>query len=140
MIKITDHIELDPAELNEQFIRSSGPGGQNVNKVSTAVQLHFDIRRSPSLPQYVRDRAEQLAGQRLSKSGVIVITANRHRTQELNRTDATARLVALLKDACYRKPIRRPTKPTLGSKRRRMDSKTKRGAVKKLRSGKPSFD
>ncbi len=135
MIKITDHIALDPDEIQRSFIRASGPGGQNVNKVSTAVQLRFDIRHSPSLPGYVRARAEKLAGKRLTKDGVIVITAARFRTQEQNSADAVARLVELLQAAAHTPKRRRPTRPTLGSKRRRTDAKTRRGAIKRLRRG-----
>ncbi|TQV71953.1 alternative ribosome rescue aminoacyl-tRNA hydrolase ArfB [Denitrobaculum tricleocarpae] len=136
MIEITERIHLDPSEVEETFVRASGPGGQNVNKVSTAVQLRFDLRHSPSLPAYVRERAQQLAGKRLSKDGVLVLTAARFRTQERNREDAVARLVELLREACERPAYRRPTRPTRASKQRRMDSKTKRGSIKKLRSRK----
>jgi ribosome-associated protein len=140
MIEITPSIALDPREIGETFIRASGPGGQNVNKVSTAVQLRFDVRRSPSLPAAVRARAERLAGRRLTKDGVLVITAARFRSQERNREDALARLVALLR-AASRSPIsRRPTRPGLGAKKRRLDDKTRRGAVKKLRRTKPGED
>ena len=135
MIKITDEIFIDPRDIEETFIRGSGPGGQNVNKVSTAVQLRFDIRHSPSLPGDIRARAERLAGRRLTKEGVIVITAARYRTQEQNRDDALSRLTNLLKEAAHPPPVRRPTRPTLGSKKRRLEKKTQRGAIKKLRSG-----
>ena len=135
MIRITDEIAIDPGEIERSFIRASGPGGQNVNKVSTAVQLRFDLRHSPSLPEDVRERAERLAGRRLTKDGVIVITAARYRTQEGNNTDALARLVDLLQKAAHRPARRRPTRPSLGAKRRRVDAKTRRGAVKRLRGG-----
>ncbi len=113
MIEITDKISISPREIEETFIRASGPGGQNVNKVSSAVQLRFDLRHSPSLPEDVRVRAERLAGRRLTKDGVIVITAERFRTQEHNRDDALARLIDLLKRAAHRPAPRKRTRPTL---------------------------
>ncbi len=137
MIRITDKIAIDPGEIERSFIRASGPGGQNVNKVSTAVQLRFDLRHSPSLPDDVRERATRLAGRRLTKDGVIVITAAQYRTQEGNNTDALARLVELLQKAAHRPARRRPTRPSLGTKRRRVDAKTRRGATKRLR-GEPA--
>ena len=140
MIQITNQIAIDPAEIEESFIRSAGPGGQNVNKVSSAVQLRFDLRGSPSLPDDVRARAERLAGRRLTKDGVLVITANRHRTQERNRDDALERLVELLRQAAYRPPPRRPTRVSRAVKRRRVDAKTRRGALKKLRGPAPNPD
>lgn len=133
MIEITERIQLDPREIEESFVRASGPGGQNVNKVATAVQLRFDLRHSPSLPPYVRERAERLAGKRLTKDGILVITATRFRTQERNREDALQRLVELLKQACERQAYRRPTRPTLASKKRRLDTKSKRASIKRLR-------
>ncbi len=140
MIKITDRITIAPREIEESFIRAPGPGGQNVNKLSTAVQLRFDLRHSPSLPDDVRARAERLAGKRLTKEGVIVITAARFRTQEQNRDDALVRLTELLKKAARRPATRKPTRPTLGSKKRRLEGKTRRGSIKKLRSEKPDED
>jgi ribosome-associated protein len=140
MIPVARGISIDESELLETFIRGSGPGGQNVNKVATAVQLRFDVRNSPSLPEGVKARLERLAGKRLTGDGVIVITAQRHRTQERNREDAVARLVELIRQATEVPKPRRATKPTFGSKQRRLESKTKRGDIKRTRSAKPSYD
>jgi ribosome-associated protein len=137
MPRINDHIAIDDSEIEESFIRSSGPGGQNVNKLATAVQLRFDVRHSPSLPYEVRARLERLAGRRLTRDGVLVITAQRHRTQERNRDDALARLIELVRAAAVRPTPRRPTRPTLGSKVRRLEGKKRRGGIKALRSAKP---
>jgi ribosome-associated protein len=139
-MEITDTISIDERELEERFIRASGPGGQNVNKVSTAVELRFDVRRSPSLPEGVRDRLERLAGRRLTDEGVLVIRAERHRTQERNREDARDRLAELVREALYVPKKRVKTKPSRAAKARRVDSKVKRGGVKKLRQSRPSFD
>ena len=139
-LPITATLSLDPGELVIGFIRSSGPGGQNVNKVATAAQLRFDLRRSPSLPEGVKSRAARLAGTRLNSEGVIVITAERFRTQALNRDDAVARLIALLREAAVPPKPRRATRPTLVSKRKRLEGKAQRSGVKKLRSGKPGLD
>ena len=137
MIPVTDTLSLQDDELDISFIRASGPGGQNVNKVSSAVQLRFDARRSRSLPNDVSIRLQALAGSRLTLDGVIVITADRHRTQERNRADAIERLVDLIAKAAYRPSVRRATKPTKASKVRRLDSKAKRGDIKSSR-GRPS--
>jgi ribosome-associated protein len=140
MIPVTPFIVLDESELQESFIRGSGPGGQNVNKVATAVQLRFDVKNSPSLPEGVRERMMRLAGRRLTGEGVLVITAQRHRTQERNREDALQRLLELIRQATEVPKPRRATKPTYSSKQRRLDSKTKRGDIKRTRSTKPGFD
>lgn len=133
-IRITGGISIDEREIEESFIRSSGPGGQNVNKLATAVQLRFDVRRSPSLPDEVRERLARLAGRRLSLDGVLIITAQRHRTQERNRQDAQERLVELIRLATIRPVYRRPTKPTAGSQRRRLQAKVHRSAIKDSRA------
>ena len=137
MIRITPTIAIDEHELEERFIRASGPGGQNVNKLSTAVQLRFDVRRSPSLPNDVSIRLQRLAGKRLTHDGVLVITARSHRTQERNREDARARLIDLIRSAAVAPKPRRATKPTKAAKRQRVDAKTKRGAIKRLRRARP---
>jgi ribosome-associated protein len=140
MIRVTPFLFLDDSEISLEFLRASGPGGQNVNKVESAVRLRFDVRRSPSLPEPVRLRAERLAGGRLTREGVIIIEAQRHRTQERNRADAIERLVDLLQEAAAPPPPpRRKTRPTLGSKMRRLEGKKLRGDVKALR-GRPAQD
>ncbi len=133
MIRITDTISIDPRELHEEFVRSSGPGGQNVNKVSTAVELRFDVARSPSLPADVRQRLICQAGSRMTGEGVLIIDARRHRTQEQNRKDALARLVEMIRQASHKPKPRRPTRATLGSKLRRLSTKRRRSEVKSRR-------
>jgi len=140
MIRITDAIAIDEGELEERFIRASGPGGQNVNKLSSAVQLRFDVRHSPSLPADVRARLERLAGNRLTRAGVLVITAQRHRTQERNRADALERLRDLIRRAAIAPRPRRPTRPTAGARENRLESKKRRSRIKGLRQSKPNFE
>ena len=139
MIQVTDRITIEESELVESFIRASGPGGQNVNKVSSAVQLRFDARTSRSLPNDVSIRLQRLAGSRLTNEGVIVITANRHRSQDQNRDEARERLFAMIREAANPPPPRRATKPTKASKKRRLDSKSRHSQIKKMRS-KRGFD
>jgi len=139
MIPVAPGIAFDPSELEESFVRASGPGGQNVNKVSSAVQVRLDLRRPGSLPEGLRQRAEALGGRRVTGDGVLVINAQRFRSQERNRQDALDRVVALLRQAAVRPVIRRETKPTGAARRRRVDAKTQRGAVKRLRRS-PELD
>ena len=134
MTTVTRKIALDEAEIEERFIRSSGPGGQNVNKLSTAVQLRFDVRRSPSLTEAVRAKLERLAGKRLTQDGVLVITAQRFRTQERNREDARARLAALIAEASIPETPRRPTRPTYSSRLKRVETKRRRAGIKAARN------
>lgn len=133
LLPITNRISIDERELEESFIQASGPGGQNVNKVATAVQLRFDLRHSSTLPSEVKSRLIRLAGKRLNNDGVIVIVAREHRTQERNRQAARDRLVELIRAATVVPRRRKATRPTLSSKKRRLDSKSKAGHTKKLR-------
>ncbi|MDR6871647.1 ribosome-associated protein [Bosea sp. BE125] len=139
MIQVTPSIAIDESELEESFVRASGPGGQHVNKVSSAVQLKFDIRRSPSLPNDVAVRLMKLAGSRLTQDGVIVIVAQAQRSQKRNREEARERLLELIRAAAVRPQTRRPTKPTKASKERRLVSKDKRASIKAGRT-KPGAD
>jgi ribosome-associated protein len=140
MIPVTAHISLDEREIEESFVRASGPGGQNVNKLSTAVQLRFDVRHSPSLPGDVRARLERLAGSRLTRDGELVIIAQSHRTQARNRQDALDRLIELIRKAAVAPIKRRPTRPTKASRERRIEGKKRRAGIKRQRRVKPSFD
>jgi ribosome-associated protein len=132
MIRITDAIGIEERELDERFVRASGPGGQNVNKVSTAVELRFDVRGS-SLPYDMKQRLIALAGSRMTGDEVLLIDSREHRTQAMNREAARARLVALLQAAAKRPKTRRPTKPKRAAKEKRLESKRQRGEVKSLR-------
>jgi ribosome-associated protein len=139
MIRVTKSIALDEREIEERFIRASGPGGQNVQKVATAVQLRFDMSRSPSLPDPVRARLAQLAGRRLTREGALVITAQRFRTQERNRADALARLLDLIRRAAEPVPVRKRTRPTPASREERLEAKRRRAAAK-IRRAKPFIE
>ncbi len=136
MLKVDERIEIDERELEERFVRASGPGGQNVNKVSTAVELRFDVRNSAALTPAVRQRLVRLAGRRMTDDGILVIKAEQFRTQDRNRDDARQRLVELIREAAVPPKPRIKTRPTLASKTRRLEGKTKRGEVKRQRSSK----
>lgn len=137
MLRITSRIRLDESEIEERFIRASGPGGQRVNKTATAVQLRFRVVDSPSLPEPVRERLLRLGGARVDKRGVLTIEARRYRDQARNREDALERLARLIRKAAEKPAPRRPTKPTKASQQRRLDEKRQRGAIKKSRRPDP---
>jgi ribosome-associated protein len=139
MIRISPRILLDESEITETFVRASGPGGQNVNKVSTAVRLRFDVHQSPSLPEDVKARLEELAGGKMTMDGILLLESQRYRTQERNRDEVLRQLAALIERAS-RKPLKRhPTRPTAASQVRRLEIKKRRGAIKRLR-GKKQMD
>ena len=140
MIRIDPRISIDEDEIEERFIRASGPGGQNVNKLASAVQIRFDVRGSPNLPGDVRPRVERLAGRRLTREGVLVITAQRHRTQERNRKDALDRLIELIRRAAVAPLPRRATHPSAPARERRLQSKKLRASIKGLRRSRPELE
>ena len=137
MLEITPNFSLDESELHFDFIRASGPGGQNVNKVATSAQLRFDVRNTPALPPEVKERLVRLAGSRMTEEGVLIIDAHRYRTQEQNRADALLRLAALLRKALEKPKVRRKTRPSVTSSAARVDEKKRRGVIKRTRRYKP---
>ena len=137
MIQITHNIAIDEREIKEEFVRSSGPGGQNVNKVATAVKLRFDVVKSPTLPEDVRGRLLRLGGKKITEKGILVIDARRFRTQDRNRQDALKRLVALIEKASKKPKPRKKTRPTAASKRRRLEGKHQRSEIKLMRKNVP---
>jgi ribosome-associated protein len=139
-MRITPTLDIDETELEERFVRASGPGGQNVNKVSTAVELRFNLAANLSIPDYARGKLKRLAGRRLTNEGVIIIQADRFRSQEQNRSDARERLHDLIAEALERPKPRIKTKPSRGAREERIKDKTVRGKVKKMRSRKVDFD
>ncbi len=137
IIRVTPTISIDESEIQEHFIRASGPGGQNVNKVATAVQLRFNVAASPSLPHDVRERLVRLAGRRMTEGGILIIEARRFRSQEKNRQDAVDRLIRLIQKAAERPTPRRKTRPTMASKKRRLNTKHRRSETKRMRRSVP---
>ena len=140
MIHIAPGAEIDESELSETFVRASGPGGQNVNKLATAVELRFDVAQASGLDPDIKERLMRLAGKKLTREGVIIIFAQEFRTQEMNRTAARDRLFDLIRQAAKRPILRRATKPTLASKKRRVAAKIRRGGIKGLRGRPPADD
>ena len=140
MIKITPTISINNSEIREDFVRASGPGGQNVNKVATAVKLYFDVMNSPGLPNDVRERLVNLAGKRMNSQGILIIDARQFRSQEKNRRDALDRLKALIRKAAEKPLFRRKTKPGIASKQKRMENKRRRSMTKRMRGNVSKFD